>query len=45
MTTALDRHLGGSPVNPSFAIGVDVEQNQTLHQVGEDQLKPHQENI
>lgn len=39
-TTVLDRYLGGSPVNPAFAIGVDVEQNQTLHQIREDQLKP-----
>lgn len=35
----IDRYLGGSPVNPAFTIGVDVEQNQTLHQVGEDQLE------
>ena len=33
------QHLGGRPVDPSFAVGVDVEQNQTLHQVGEDQLR------
>lgn len=33
------RYLGGSPVDPSFAIGVDVEQDQTLHQVREDQLR------
>lgn len=33
------RYLGGSPVDPSFAIGVDVEQDQTLHQVWEDQLR------
>lgn len=36
--TLIDKYLGGSPVNPAFAIGVDVEQNQTFHQVREDQL-------
>lgn len=35
----LDRYLCSSPVNPAFAIGIDVEQNQTFHQVREDQLK------
>lgn len=35
----IDRYLGGGPVNPAFTIGVDVEQDQTFHQVGEDQLK------
>lgn len=33
-------YLCGSPVDPAFAIGINVEQNQTFHQVGEDQLKP-----
>lgn len=36
--TAEEHHLAGCPVDPPFAIGVDVEQNQTLHQVREDQL-------
>lgn len=33
------RYLGGSPVDPAFAIGVDVEQHQAFHQIREDQLK------
>lgn len=32
-------YLSGSPVDPAFTIGVDVEQNQTLHHVREDQLR------
>lgn len=35
----IERYLGGSPVNPSFAIRVNVEQNQALHLVREDQLR------
>lgn len=35
----INKYLGGSPVNPAFAVGVDVEQNQTLHHVREDQLR------
>lgn len=38
MDTVEERYLGSSPVNPSLAIGVDVEQNQTLYQLREDQL-------
>lgn len=34
--TGQDRYLGGSPVDPAFAIGVYVEQNQAFNQVGED---------
>lgn len=37
--TVRDRYLGCSPINPAFAIGVNIEQNQTLHQVREDQLR------
>lgn len=33
-----ETHLCSSPINPSFAIGVNVEQNQALHQVREDEL-------
>ena len=32
-------YLSGSPVDPAFTIGVDVEQDQTLHHVREDQLR------
>lgn len=32
-------YLGGGPVDPAFAVGVDVEQHQTFHQVREDQLE------
>lgn len=32
-------HLGGSPVDPAFAVGVDVHQHQSLHQVREDKLR------
>ena len=27
-----------NPVDPAFAVGVDVHQHQPLHQVGEDEL-------
>lgn len=37
--TAADSYLAGCPVDPAFAIGVDVEQNQPLDQVREDQLR------
>lgn len=36
-------HLGGRPVDPAFAIGVNIHQHQPLHQVGEDEL-PRKEN-
>lgn len=36
------RYLGGSPVDPAFAVGVDVEQHQTFHQIREDQLKSNE---
>lgn len=32
-------HLGGRPVDPAFAVGVNVHQHQPLHQVGEDELR------
>lgn len=31
-------HLGGRPVDPAFAVGVNIHQHQPLHQVGEDEL-------
>lgn len=38
---AVVRYLGGSPVDPAFAVGVDVKQHQTFHQIREDQLEPN----
>lgn len=38
----LVRYLGGGPVDPAFAVGVDVEQHQTFHQIGEDQLESNE---
>lgn len=32
-------HLGSCPVNPAFAIGVDVHEDQSFDQVGEDELQ------
>lgn len=35
-------NLGGRPVDPAFAVGVDVEQHQTFHQIREDQLQSNE---
>lgn len=32
-------HLGSCPVNPAFAIGVDVHEDQSFNQVREDELQ------
>lgn len=32
-------HLGSCPVNPAFAIGVNVHEDQSFDQVGEDELQ------
>ena len=32
-------HLGSCPVNPAFAVGVDVHEDQSFNQVGEDELQ------
>lgn len=35
----LKAHLGGGPVDPAFAVGVNVHQHQPLHQVRENELR------
>lgn len=35
----LGAHLGGGPVNPAFAVGVNIHQHQPFHQVREDELR------
>lgn len=38
-------YLGGCPVNPAFAIGVNVHQDKPFDQVWEDQLQPNRHRL